>query len=72
MFGVLITEISLFCRDAPVYAKTIIQDANATISLWMIELITLILEDCGFAKHSKTMCKSSRYKELLTKLTIDN
>ena len=72
MFGVLIAEIGLFCRDAPINAKAIIKDTDATICLWMVKLVTLVLKNSCFRKNSKTMCETTRDKELLTKLTIDN
>ena len=31
--------------DFPIDTESIIEDADASISLWMIELITLVLED---------------------------
>ena len=64
MLQVFLAEYRLLHRYVPVNAKGFILDVDAAISLGMIEIITLILEDSGFAKHSKTMCKSSRYKEL--------
>ena len=48
----------------PIYAKTIIQDGNAAICLWVIEVITLILEDCSLAEHSEAMSKTTGNEEL--------
>ena len=48
MLGILFTEQGFFRRNSPINAKTIIYDADATISLWMVELIALILEYSRF------------------------
>ena len=48
MFCILITEISMFCRNHPIYTERFIQDRDTTISLWVIEVITLILEYRSF------------------------
>ena len=48
----------------PIYAETIIQDGDAAICLWVIEVIALVLEDCGLAEDSKAMGKASWDEEL--------
>lgn len=48
----------------PIYAETIIQDGDAAICLWVIEVIALLLEDCGLAEDSKAMGKASWDEEL--------
>ena len=45
MLGIFLREIGMLCWDFPINAKDIIVDRDATISLWMIEVITLVLED---------------------------
>ena len=66
MFGIFLTKQGFVCRNAPVNTQRIIKDGDATISLWMIEFITLILEDCGLCKNGKAMCKATRHEELET------
>ena len=48
MLCVFIGEVGMFGWDFPINAKGVIEDADATISFWMIEVITLVLEDCCF------------------------
>ena len=43
MLCILFRKNDFLCWDMPVNAKRIIQDTDTTISLWMIELIVLIL-----------------------------
>ena len=35
----------MFCRNLPINTEGIIEDADAAISLWMIEVITLVLAE---------------------------
>ena len=64
MFSVLLGEVGILCGDSPIYSKAFIQDTNPTIYFWMVELITLILENSRFAQDCKTMSKATRHKEL--------
>ena len=48
----------------PVNAKRIIQDADATVSLWMIKLITLVLEDSCLRENGKAVGEALWDKEL--------
>ena len=48
MFRILLRKISVFRRNAPIDTERFIQDRDTTISLWVIEVITLILEDRSF------------------------
>ena len=64
MFSVFLTKICFLYWYSPVYTKTIIKNIDATIRLWMIELITLILEYGCFTQYGKAMCKSTRHEEL--------
>lgn len=45
MLRILFGKIGMFCWYLPINAKTNIKDTDATIGLWMIEVITLVLED---------------------------
>ena len=58
MFCILFRKISMFRRNAPINAQRFIQDRDTSISLWVIEVITLVLEDGSFRQHSKTMRKT--------------
>lgn len=48
IFCILFRKISMFRRNAPINAKRFIQDRDTPISLWVIEIITLILEHRSF------------------------
>ena len=63
MLCILFTK-NCFVFNSPIYPKCVIQNANASICFWMIELITLILEYGRFRENSKTVCKASGHKEL--------
>ena len=45
MLCIFLREIGMLCRDSPIDAEGIIKNANATICLWVIEVITLVLKD---------------------------
>ena len=47
MLQVLLTEYRLFHRYAPIDTKGFIFDIDATIGLWVIEFVALVLEDSG-------------------------
>ena len=64
MLRIFLWEIGMFCWDLPINTKGIIDDADATISLWMIEVITLVLEDCCFWEDCETMGKALWDEEL--------
>ena len=48
MFRILLGKISVFRRNAPIDTERIIQYRDTTISHWVIEVITLILEYRSF------------------------
>ena len=48
MLRIFLREIGMFGWYLPINAKAIIKDRDTSISLWMIEVITLVLEDCCF------------------------
>ena len=54
----------MFSWDFPIDTEGIIEDADTTISLWMIELIALILEDGCFRENGETMGKALWNEEL--------
>ena len=63
MLSVLIREVGFLCRDSPINAKAVIKDADASICLWVIELIALILEDCCFREDGKSVGEAFGDKE---------
>ena len=46
MLRIFFGEIGMFGWYLPINTESVIKDADATICLWMIEVITLVLEDC--------------------------
>ena len=64
MLGILFAEICFIRWNSPVNAKAIIYDADATISLRMIEFIALILENGGLAQYGEAVSEATGYKEL--------
>ena len=54
----------MFCWGLPIDTKGIIEDADTTISFWMIELIALILEDGGLGEDGEAVGKTLRDEEL--------
>ena len=51
----------MFCWDFPIDTESIVEDADASISLWVIEVITLVLEDGFFRENCEAMAKSEGY-----------
>ena len=64
MLSVLIREVGFLCRDSPINAKAVIKDTDASICLWMIELIAFILEHGGLAQYGKAMSETFGNEEL--------
>ncbi len=58
MFCVFLAENGLICRDAPIDAKAVIKNRDATICLRMIEIITFVLEHSHFTQHNKAVGKT--------------
>ena len=52
--------------NLPIYAKAVVQDADTTIGFWVIEVITLILEDGSLGEDGKAVGKALRDEELKT------
>lgn len=48
----------------PIYTKTVVKYRDTTICFWMVELITLVLEDGCLAQNCEAMGKTSWDKEL--------
>lgn len=68
MFGVLFAEKGLVGWDLPIDAEGGVEDADASICLWGIEVVALVLEDGGLAEDSKAMGEASGNEEL----TVDS
>lgn len=64
MLGVLLAQDGLFCRNVPVNAQRIIQNADTSIRFRMIEVVTLVLEDGRLAQYGKAVRKTARHKKL--------
>ena len=64
MLQVLFTEYRLLYWYAPINAKGFIFDVDAAVSLRMIELVALVLENGGLGENGKAMCKATRDEEL--------
>ena len=48
----------MLCWYLPINTEGFIKDADTSICLWMIEVITLVLKDCSFRENSETMSKA--------------
>ena len=48
MLRIFLREISVLYWDFPINAKCVIKNRDTAISLWMIEVITLVLKDSCF------------------------
>ena len=64
MLHVFLRKQRLVCGNLPIDAQTVIEDADASVGLWGIEVIAFVLEDGDVTKHSETMGKTSRDEEL--------
>lgn len=64
MLCVLITQYCTVGGNPPVYAKTIVKDAYATVSFRGIEIVALVLEDGGLAQHCKAVGEAAWDEEL--------
>ena len=61
---VLVGQYGLVGWDSPVDSQAFIQNRNAAIRLWVVELIALVLEDGRFGEDGKAMGETSGNKEL--------
>ena len=64
MLRIFLREIGMLSRDFPIDTEGIIEDTDASIGLWMIEVITLVLADCSFRENSEAMGKALWDEEL--------
>ena len=64
MLAILFAKIGFFRRDTPINSKAFIKYTYAAISLRMIKLVTLVLEDGGLGEYGKTMGEATRDEEL--------
>ena len=54
-----------FCRVCfPINAKTLVQNRDSSISLWMVIVVALILEDGDVAEDGEAVGETSGYEEL--------
>ena len=61
----------MLCWNTPINAKRVIKDADATISLWMVKLIALVLEHGCIGENGKAVSKAFGDEELLSQLTVE-
>ena len=64
MAKVFVGEDGLLGRDSPVDAQALVENADASVGLRMVELVALVLEDRRVAKHCESVCKALGDKEL--------
>ena len=64
MLRIFLREIGMFGWNLPINTEGIVKDADTSICLWMIEAITLVLEDGNFRENSETMSKALGDEEL--------
>lgn len=64
MLGVLVAEDGFAGGYVPVDAETVVEDADATVGLGMVELIALVLEDGGVAEDGKAVGEALGDEEL--------
>ena len=64
MLGVFVTEDGMGSGDVPVDTQGVIEDADASVRLGMIELITLVLEHGCLTEDGKAMGEAFGNKEL--------
>lgn len=64
MLRVLLGKEGVGCWYLPVDAEGVVNDAHAAICFWMIELITLILEDGCLGEDGKSMKEAAWHEEL--------
>ena len=53
MFCIFLREDGMFGWYLPINTESVIKDADAAISLWMIELIALVLETAVSERTAK-------------------
>ena len=48
MLRIFLREIGMLCWNFPINTESIVEDTDTSIYFWMVEVITLVLEDCCF------------------------
>ena len=56
MFRILLRKISEFRKNAPINAKRLIQDRDTSICLWVIKVITLIMDRRSLDHYYSIAC----------------
>ena len=64
MLQVFLAKNRLLHRYAPINTKRLVLDIDSAISLRMIELVALVLENGGFGENGEAMGETPRNKEL--------
>ena len=64
MLQVFLAEYRLLHRYTPINAKGFILDIDAAISLGMVELVALVLDDGGLGENCEAMGEATRDEEL--------
>ena len=64
MTGILVAQESFVGGEAPVDAKGLVQYAYASVGLWGVEVVALVLEDRCLAEDGKAVGETFRYEEL--------
>ena len=66
MVGVLLGEDGLICWNVPIDTEGVIEDADTTFCLGMIELVTLVLEHRSVTEDGKAVGEAFRDEKLET------
>ena len=64
MRGIFSAQYRAVCRDAPVDAQLLVEDADSAFRFRMIEFVAFILEHGCLAQHRKAMGKALGDEEL--------
>ena len=64
MTGVFVAQEGFVGRDAPVDAEAAVQDADASVGLWGVEVVAFVLEDRCLAEDGKAVGETFGYEEL--------
>ena len=64
MLCVLITQNRLISGYHPIYSEGFVQYADASVGLWGVEVVALVLEDCCLAEDGKAVGKAFGDEEL--------
>ena len=64
MTGVFVAQESLVGWYSPVDAEGFVQDADASVGLWGVEVVAFVLEDCCLAEDGKAVGEAFGHEEL--------